>query len=611
MKKNNPFLELVRAAWEACTGRRGKLLAFITLFALAYSSELIIPWTIGYIINVFVKEGFSHEAYTKALFGVLAYIVIRLGSTALHHFARYMQMKVAYKARAYTLNKIFKALLTFPLHWHIRHHSGEITSKLHRSAGAIDTFIGLYTWQITESLVKIGLASVALCALDFWIAAVVALVASISLILMIFYNRRVTESIRTRNKFENKINQTCIDYLSNIVTVKTLSFEDSAQKYLEKQTRDGYKYAKDFAKYNEIKWGVIGFSYAFIMGGALSVYLWTSELRGPAFDIGQIYVLLNYLERIFQAILGFTSYYSGIIEAYTSYEDANEIFDKSAEYAQKATYEAELGSCNRLEISGLKYSYSGGRVALNDLNFSINRGETIALVGPSGAGKSTLLKVLAGLIIPDSAFVLGSFQEAQELTMKYLARRSILIPQDAEIFSESFQYNLTMGREISQSELDQVAGMTQLDSVLAKLPQKWDSILVEKGMNLSGGEKQRVALARGFLKTTNKDIVLLDEPTSSMDVATEKKIMHAIFDSFPEKSFIVSLHRLRLIPYFDKIMFMQDGKIVEQGTFNELIEKQGHFYRAWKDYEKTSSDEAQPENPEQVLPALVDKTKLH
>ena len=299
----------------------------------------------------------------------------------------------------------------------------------------------------------------------------------------------------------------------------------------------------------------------------------------------EVYVLLAYLEQIFGAIGSFTGFYSGLIESSTAYEDAVKIIENSEALPERAANIVVDNSWSSAVIKKLNFSYvPGEKVGLNNVKFEFRRGEKIALVGPSGSGKSTLLKVFGGLLQPDS-YLLSTDTQSSVLLEDYI-QQCLLIPQEPEIFSENVIYNLTMGEEFDSKEISFFVSLCKLDQVLAKLPLGLYSSLAEKGLNLSVGEKQRVALARGLLRAGGKEVILLDEPTSSLDPKTEKDIFLGILYHFSGRTVFSSCHRLNLIPLFDKIVFMAQSQILEVGSFDELMEARGHFYKAWDDYER-------------------------
>lgn len=584
-KKSRPFFELLKGSWEATKDERPRFYGFVVLYILAYTLSLLEPWAIAYTLDAFSQKGLTEEGFKYGMYGIAGYIGLRLLYSFFHHFARYMQNRVSYAARMRTLTRVFDALMHFPLRWHIAHHSGENLSKLQRTAGAVEGIIGNYIWQFIEGTVKVIFAGVALFTLDFWVATNVLVASIVTLFLMIFFNRQLTGRIRKNNTFGNKLNRIVIDYLVNVVTVKTLGVEESAKKHLRDQRAEGLGLSQNISKYMELKWGVTGIGYALVIGSSLAIYFHGRIGSNEVFEVGPVYVLLNYLDRIFQAIGSFTGYVSGVTEASTAYEDASEILSGSAMTPERLTDAGVNKNWNTVNIKGLNFSYvPGEHVGLNNVELSFKRGEKIALVGQSGSGKSTLLKVLAGLIEPET-YSLGTDVQPS-LDIDSFISQCLLIPQEPEIFSESVIYNLTMGEDFESREVSFFISLCKLDVLLGKLPNGWDSSLAEKGLNLSVGEKQRLALARGLLRASKKSVLLLDEPTSSLDPKTEKEIFLGLLYHFSNRTVLSSCHRLNLIPLFDKVVFMSNSSVLEVGTFPELIEKRGYFFRAWDDYER-------------------------
>lgn len=596
------FHALIRGAWDATIDERPRLLLFTILFVIANSLDLLGPWAIGYTLGIFVQFGFSDQAFRLGFLGLFAWTLLRVGYALCHHYARYVQNRVAYSARMNIMSKIFDALLRFPLRWHVSHHSGENLSKLGRSTGAIDSMIGTYIWQIIEGTVKIIFAASLIFYLDVWVATNVLVMSTITIGLMIFFNSRLISRIRRNNTFGNKLNSICVDYLSNIVTVKTLGVERAATRHLRAQKPEGLRLSQSISGFMELKWGSTTLGYALVISTSLIIYFRGHRGSVGAIDVAQVYVLLNYLDRINQAIGSFTGYYSGLIEAATAYEDASEVLEQAAKFPDRVGPGNLNESWNFVSAKKLNFAYvEGEKVGLNNVKVEFRRGEKIALVGQSGSGKSTLLKVFGGLITPDSYSLATDLQSA--LSIEDFQSQCLLIPQEPEIFTETLLYNLTMGEEFDAKEISFFVSLCKLDNLVNRLPRGLDSSLAEKGLNLSVGERQRIALARGLLRAKQREVFLLDEPTSSLDPKTEKEIFLGLFYHFGTRTILSSCHRLNLIPLFDRIVLMAQSSVLEVGTFAELIELRGHFFRMWEDYERDINSSGSAPLPPPGVPA--------
>jgi ATP-binding cassette, subfamily B, bacterial len=586
-------LNLTKASWDSSAGNRGRFGLFMALYVVAYGIDLLVPWSIGWILGVFVKEGVTEHSLLASMQGIALYVALKMLYAATHHFGRYYQGTTAYTCRFNKLEEIFTALISFPLKWHVNHHTGENLSKLHRSVGAIEAVVSNYVWQILDGAMKFFAATLLIFALDAEVAATVLIMGCATVLVMILFNARLTKNIRKNNRFYDKLNRTCVDYLSNIITVKTLHLEQPAVHYLSTQRDNGFRLCRKIWKYQELKWGTIAVGYSLVMGASLYIYFNNQHGSSDAFDIASVYVLLNYLDRIFAAIGSFTGYYGGIIEAATAYDDASTVLDQSTALS-KPTISGKLsGNWKTIDLQNVSFSYNSELHNLKEVSLSIRRGEKIALVGPSGGGKSTLLKVIAGMLHVTEGS--ASVDAGAEITLDDIADISLLVPQEPEIFSETLRYNIAFGQDYSQAEMQKAIEICRIEHILDKLHNGWDSPLEEAGLNVSVGERQRLALARGILRVPGKDILLLDEPTSSLDPLTEKQIFAGILHHFSNLTVITACHRLALVPFFDTVVYVRDGCVEEVGSFPELRSAGRGFSAAWADYERTVTSGENPE----------------
>jgi ABC-type multidrug transport system fused ATPase/permease subunit len=222
---------------------------------------------------------------------------------------------------------------------------------------------------------------------------------------------------------------------------------------------------------------------------------------------------------------------------------------------------------------------------LDNINIKLQRGKRIALVGESGSGKSTLLAVLRGLYPPEQNAMIKTDGMVQEDGINTLSDHVTLFPQEPEIFENTIEYNITLGLPYEADEIDRICRIVHFSEVVDQLPKGLQSNIVEKGVNLSGGQKQRLALARGLFAAKDSDIILLDEPTSSVDPKTELKIYEQLFTEFADKVIVSALHRLHLLKQFDYIYVLQNGAIADEGSLYELLDRSEVFRELWKHQE--------------------------
>jgi ABC-type bacteriocin/lantibiotic exporter with double-glycine peptidase domain len=322
----------------------------------------------------------------------------------------------------------------------------------------------------------------------------------------------------------------------------------------------------------------------------LCSYFIGTVAAGTIVTIGSVYLLYSYVMRVTDVFFRFAYQYGDVVQQKTNVLNAESIAKDFEGRKRVSTIRSGM-AWKRLIIDHLAFSYhtdTGADLHLEDVSLTIKHGERIALIGESGSGKTTFLKILRGLYTPKKGNI-----SLDRKTLKYgiemMSEHIALIPQDPEIFSTTIKENITMGVDHSLATIKKFTDMARFTEVVERLPHKWDSSIVEKGVNLSGGEKQRLALARGLMACTDKSIILLDEPTSSIDMKNEAMIYQNIFKTFKDKTVISSIHRLHLLHLFDVIYFFKDGKIIASGSFQELLTSSPPFQTLWEKYQEAQN----------------------
>ncbi|WP_224998963.1 ABC transporter ATP-binding protein [Cesiribacter sp. SM1] len=579
---NNPYISLIRTAWQFARRERKRFVLVYAMFIMACIMVAMHPLLYGWFIDSLQKEGVDALGHAW-IFGA-AYIGLKLLEWAFHGPARVMERKLAFNLSRNFLNERYHQVLHLPVKWHQDHHSGSTINRLRKAYEALKEFFqhGFVYLQVMAKLVFSLLAMVYFSPLF----GAVGVAIGIFTIWVIFqFDKPFVKALHEQNEREHAVSSTLFDSLSNIITVITLRLEKRMQSSVLKKIKHVYPPFKKQIVVNEWKWFTATMLVALIYVVVVVGYVYQHWQPGEAFMIGGLVTLLAYVNQFTSVFYDVAYQYTKIVQHNANVEAAKNI-DEAYQQQHRPTLADSLPEHWRsLEISKLSFSHQAAalekRTGLHELQLRIRRGERIALIGESGSGKSTLLALLRGLYMPESG-VVATADETSAIDFSHIANTVTLFPQEPEIFENTIRYNITLGLPFTEEEIRQVCETAHFSDVVLKLPNGLDSSIQEKGVNLSGGQKQRLALARGILAARSSQLVLMDEPTSSVDPRTELQLYQKLFAAFTDKAVISSLHRLHLLPLFDYIYVLEGGRIIEEGTF-ELLRLNGtHFKELWQ-----------------------------
>ncbi|MDJ1492268.1 ABC transporter ATP-binding protein [Cytophagaceae bacterium DM2B3-1] len=585
----NPYLSLIRTAWSYARQERKRFLVIYALFILSNLLNALNPIFFGWFVNKIQHD--KTRVLEYAGFYAAVYIGIKLLQWSLHGPARVMERQLAFSLSRNFLQEMYHQVLHLPIKWHQDHHSGSTINRIRKAYEALKNFFD-GGFQYLNALSKFVFSFAAMLYFSPIFGGIGVALGIITVWIIFKFDKPFIKTLEEVNEKEHVVSSTLFDSLSNIITVITLRLEKSMEDGLMSKVKDLLPPLRRNVIINEWKWfsadTLVAVTYAIITVG----YVYQNWTPGEVFYVGGLVTLLGYVNQFTSVFHDVAYQYTQVIQYNTDVQTAKDI---SVTYLNQHRPEAQVAMpdyWHTIDISNLNFTHQENVIQkgqkppqkLQNINLTIRRGQRIAFIGESGSGKSTLLKVLRGLYEPEPGFEVSINGDIQN-EWGTLTNTMTLFPQEPEIFENTIEYNITLGLSFSKEEVWQVCEGAHFASVAKNLPNGLESQIQEKGVNISGGQKQRLALARGILAAQSSHIVLLDEPTSSIDPRTEVKIYENLFKEFSDKAVISSLHRLHLLRYFDYIYVLQNGSIVDEGSFDKLYTSSHVFQEMWRHQE--------------------------
>ncbi|MEK7120691.1 MAG: ABC transporter ATP-binding protein [Patescibacteria group bacterium] len=590
MKIGNPVTYLFKKTWLYSEGNQKKIITFGAMFTVAQLIELFFqPLIWAVIMNVIQREGITEGNIGRLFFLISLTLISDLLFWAFHGPARVLEQINSFLSRMNYRKSLLKGVMTLPMEWHVDHHSGDTIDKVEKGTGGLYSFSQV-SFQIIYAVVSLIGSYAILVYFSPPSAYIVLAMLILSAWITIRFDRVLIGQYKALNKAENQISESTFDAISNITTVIILRVEKLVFKALVNKIEKPLTLYKKNVKISEIKWFLTNVCATVMTIVVMAVYFWQNMGTSQGVLIGNVYLLTKYLGEISQLFFKFTSMYSDMVKYKARIMNSEELTKDFK--SENFTNHVLPSSWKKLEIKNLSFSYHSqeeGSLHLEDIHFFLSRGERIALVGESGSGKTTLLKVIRDLYHPRNLELRVDGKVISE-GFGGISRAIALVPQNAEIFATTILENITLGAEHDLEFVRHFTDMAHFTDVVEDLPHKFESSIKEKGVNLSGGQQQRLALARGLLACNDKDVVLLDEPTSSLDTTTELRVYRNIFRDFQDKTIISSIHRLHLLPLFDTIYLFDHGHIVASGNLRKLLSTSAEFQQMWQNYKDQSEE---------------------
>jgi ABC-type transport system involved in Fe-S cluster assembly fused permease/ATPase subunit len=554
---------------------QARVVIAVILVLIGKATTLLMPFAYKAIVDRMA----SHQAFALVIGLVLAYAGARFGGVLADNLRNALFEKVGQRAALALSSRVFRHVHSLSLRFHLERRTGSLTKIVERGTKSIDMMLYFLLFNIAPTVIELG----AICIIFFvkfgggLVAGTLAVVA-----IYIGFTRWVTDwragIQRQMNEVDNKAIGRAVDSLLNYETVK----------YFGAEERESLRYDEAVGAFtraavrNEVSlaWLNIGQSLItnLMMAGAMGFTVWGwSTGRFTPGDVVLVNALLMQLFRPLD-MLGWV--YRSIKQGLIDMEMMFELLDTSQEIVDAPYAPPLVVTRGAVRFDDVHFQYEDGREILKGVSFDVPPGTSLAVVGPSGAGKSTLARLLYRFYDPSGGSILIDGQPIAGVTQASLRSAIGIVPQDTVLFNDTIAYNIAYGREnAGQPEVEKAAAGAAIDTFIASLPNGYNSMVGERGLKLSGGEKQRVAIARTLLK--NPPILILDEATSALDSRTEEAIQDTLKGAMRDRTTIVIAHRLSTIAEADRIIVLDQGRVAESGTHAALLAANGLYADLW------------------------------
>ena len=564
----------------------------ILALCLTIASQFIIvgaPFMLGRAIDATdLAQASSQTQLGVIIIGfTLGYGGLRLLSVLFSEGREYIFAPVAQSAQRAVATETFAHMHRLSLRYHLEKRTGRLTRIIERGVKSIEFLFRFLLFNIGPTFLQLIIVAVAFTLAFDWRFAAIAVVIVVTYVgFTVITTEWRLKFRREMNRQDNEAAGKAVDSLLNYETVKYFSAEDFETKRYD-GAMAGYMRAAIRSR-TSLSTVNIGQSLLMSLGLIGVILLSANAVLSDDMKLGDITAVTLVMSQLYRPlnILGFA--YREIKQALTDLENMFSLMDRKPEIEDKPDAKPIASGAGRVEFSNVDFHYEADRPILKDVSFTIEPGQTVAIVGPTGAGKSTLSRILFRFYDISSGQVLVDGEDIQAVTQDSLRRILGIVPQDTVLFNDTLGYNIGYADPTaSQAEIEAVARDAQIHDFIMSLPKAYDTIVGERGLKLSGGEKQRVAIARALLK--NPTILILDEATSALDSTTEGEIQQALDRIASERTTLVIAHRLSTIVNADQILVMEDGRIKERGRHEDLLKTKTLYAQLWAQQKKEAA----------------------
>jgi ATP-binding cassette, subfamily B, bacterial len=555
-------------------------------------ANLLQPWPLKIVIDVvsgskplhgwlkhFIRADLGQHKIATVEFAALALIAIAMLGALCSYVEDRMTSHVGQWITYDLRSKLYSHIQSLSLRYHKTKDTGDLISRLTTDIDSVQSFVvsgsmGL----IVDSITLVGMASV-MFYLNWRFTLIALSVAPILFLLSFSFTRRSKKESREVRKKQSAIVSMMQENLSAIGVIKAFAQEGYAQNHLDDQSRESIEISLHARRLKALLSPLIQITVA--IGTALVLWNGGTLVLEGTLSAGSLILFIWYLGKMYKPLQDFAKMTDAYSKASVGYERIREVLDLPPEVRDRPTAQRAPTFNGEIEFENVSFSYVTGHAVLTEISFKVEPGEVVALVGPTGAGKSTIATLIARLYDPESGTVRIDTRDVRDFAQQSIRDQISFVLQENVLFRATIRENISFGKpQGTLAEIQSAAQLADAHEFISKLPNGYDTVVGERGDTLSGGQRQRIAIARAIIR--NAPILIMDEPSSGLDALSEKAVFDALWRLITGKTAVVIAHRLSTIQRADTILVIDQGRIVERGTHEQLLKYQGLYAKLYQ-----------------------------